>query len=95
MKTARTAFVCLLITACLYQSSWAAGANFSVWAERRTIVHNGLERIYEVRVPTGALRSEARVPLVLVLHGRAICAARKPACAECPVADRCPRMGVS
>ncbi|HQK99703.1 MAG TPA: PHB depolymerase family esterase [Smithellaceae bacterium] len=70
MKTARTAFVCLLITACLYQSSWAAGANFSVWAERRTIVHNGLERIYEVRVPTGALRSEARVPLVLVLHGR-------------------------
>lgn len=32
---------------------------------------------------------------VLILHGREICAARKPACGECPVADRCLRMGVS
>ncbi len=27
---------------------------------------------------------------VLIFHGRRICTARKPACAACPVADRCP-----
>ncbi len=27
---------------------------------------------------------------VLIDHGRAICAARKPRCAECPVSDLCP-----
>ena len=27
---------------------------------------------------------------VLIDHGRAICVARKPRCAECPVNDLCP-----
>jgi endonuclease III len=30
----------------------------------------------------------------LIFHGRRACAARKPACATCPVGDRCPRVGV-
>ena len=29
-----------------------------------------------------------------IWHGRRICAARKPLCGECPVASRCPRVGV-
>ena len=30
----------------------------------------------------------------LILHGRAICAARKPLCEACPLAELCPRIGV-
>ena len=30
----------------------------------------------------------------LILHGRRVCAARKPACDRCPLADACPRVGV-
>ncbi|OGR42886.1 MAG: endonuclease III [Elusimicrobia bacterium GWA2_61_42] len=30
----------------------------------------------------------------LVLHGRAVCAARKPLCGECPLGRLCPRKGV-
>jgi endonuclease-3 len=30
----------------------------------------------------------------LVLHGRAVCNARKPLCAKCPLAGPCPRKGV-
>lgn len=30
----------------------------------------------------------------LILHGRAVCGARKPSCSTCPVADLCPRIGV-
>lgn len=32
--------------------------------------------------------------LRLILHGRAICAARKPKCDQCDLADLCPRIGV-
>ncbi len=31
----------------------------------------------------------------LILHGRAVCGARKPRCEVCPVAELCPRIGVT
>jgi endonuclease-3 len=31
----------------------------------------------------------------LILHGRAVCNARKPLCTRCPVAAQCPRIGVT
>jgi len=31
----------------------------------------------------------------LILHGRAICVARKPRCSTCPLAPHCPRIGVT
>ncbi len=31
----------------------------------------------------------------LILHGRAVCQARKPQCSTCPLATHCPRIGVS
>jgi endonuclease-3 len=31
----------------------------------------------------------------LVLHGRAVCDARKPRCGECPLAEFCPKKGVA
>ncbi len=31
----------------------------------------------------------------LILHGRAVCNARKPLCSACPLAPHCPRIGVS
>ena len=31
---------------------------------------------------------------LLILHGRAVCQARKPRCGECPVAPLCPKLGV-
>ncbi|MCU0291247.1 MAG: endonuclease III [Thermoanaerobaculaceae bacterium] len=31
----------------------------------------------------------------LILHGRRVCAARKPACDRCPLAPLCPRVGVA
>ena len=31
----------------------------------------------------------------LILHGRRVCAARKPACERCSLADVCPRVGVT
>jgi len=30
----------------------------------------------------------------LILHGRAVCAARKPACDRCTLAPLCPKVGV-
>jgi endonuclease-3 len=33
--------------------------------------------------------------LRLILHGRAVCVARKPRCDECVLADFCPRVGVT
>jgi endonuclease-3 len=30
----------------------------------------------------------------LIMHGRAICLARKPRCERCPIADLCPKIGV-
>lgn len=30
----------------------------------------------------------------LILHGRAVCTARKPRCGECPLAGDCPKLGV-
>ena len=31
----------------------------------------------------------------LILHGRAVCNARKPRCSQCPLAAHCPRVGVT
>jgi endonuclease-3 len=31
----------------------------------------------------------------LILHGRSVCAARKPRCSTCPLAPHCPRVGVT
>jgi endonuclease-3 len=31
----------------------------------------------------------------LILHGRAVCNARKPLCSRCPLAPHCPKLGVS
>ena len=31
----------------------------------------------------------------IILHGRAVCAARKPACDRCSLADLCPKVGVA
>jgi endonuclease-3 len=31
----------------------------------------------------------------LILHGRAVCNARKPLCSACPLAPHCPKLGVS
>jgi endonuclease-3 len=31
----------------------------------------------------------------LILHGRRVCVARKPRCSICPLADQCPRTGVT
>jgi endonuclease-3 len=33
--------------------------------------------------------------LRLILHGRAVCVARKPRCADCVLADFCPKVGVA
>lgn len=32
---------------------------------------------------------------LLIAHGRAVCTARRPHCSGCPVADLCPRVGVT
>ncbi len=32
---------------------------------------------------------------LLIAHGRAACTARRPRCSDCPVADLCPRVGVT
>ncbi len=31
----------------------------------------------------------------LILHGRSVCASRKPRCGDCPLADLCPKRGVA
>lgn len=35
-----------------------------------------------------------RLAHVLIFHGRRVCTARKPDCAHCTLAERCPRIGV-
>jgi endonuclease-3 len=32
---------------------------------------------------------------LMILHGRAVCTARKPLCEKCPVAHLCPKVGVT
>ncbi len=39
-------------------------------------------------------REDWNLSFVLILHGRAVCSARKPKCEHCVVYDLCPRRGV-
>ncbi len=39
-------------------------------------------------------REDWNLSFVLILHGRAVCSARKPRCEHCVVYDLCPRRGV-
>jgi endonuclease-3 len=52
------------------------------------------ERTHEILNGTvpGALRF--RLHLALIAHGRATCAARRPACGACVLAGACPKIGV-
>jgi endonuclease-3 len=50
-----------------------------------------VERDLNVLVPRGRRTIGAHR---LILHGRAICTARRPKCEICPVLDLCPRIGV-
>jgi len=47
----------------------AAGRDRAASGARQTLVHNGVERSYVVRLPPALVSSKVRVPLVLVLHG--------------------------
>ena len=55
-----------------------SGINFTAFAavrdpgfsgQRQTLIHDGMERGYVIRVPRDLAHSNGRVPLVLVLHG--------------------------
>ncbi len=54
-------------------------------------VEKNLEKAVRGVIPDGDLKY---VSHWLVLHGRYVCTAKKPACATCPVADICPKNGV-
>ncbi len=51
-----------------------------------------IEQDLNVIVPKGQRTIAAHR---LIFHGRRICQARKPRCAECPVQDLCPKIGVA
>lgn len=50
-----------------------------------------VERVMMRLVPSDQWTKSAHL---LVFHGRRICTARKPNCADCPVAHLCPKIGV-
>ena len=54
-----------LVWFCNFYASAAAG----VASGKQTLMHDGIERSYVVRVPNGLAQHGGRVPLVLVLHG--------------------------
>lgn len=51
-----------------------------------------IERDLRALLPPGLW---AQAHHLLIWHGRRICLARQPRCAECPVADLCPKRGVA
>jgi len=61
-----TAVVALL---CFVFVAVAAGPAGYYLKQSQTLMHGGIKRSYEVRVPKGLDKSGSRVPLVLVLHG--------------------------
>ncbi len=50
-----------------------------------------VERVLGAMVPAA---ERGRFSLRLILHGRRVCAARKPACDRCVLADFCPSAGI-
>ena len=50
-------------------TAFAAEQEDTPIGQRRTLMHDGIERSYEVRVPRGVAQRSVPVPLVLVLHG--------------------------
>lgn len=55
---------------CAILMAWVSGSGVVLAAGmHQTLVHNGVERAYTVRAPSGLGPSGARWPLVLVLHG--------------------------
>jgi endonuclease-3 len=51
-----------------------------------------VEHLVDAMVPAG---ERGRFSLRLILHGRRVCIARSPRCAECLLADYCPSAGIA
>lgn len=54
---------------CFTFPAFAADRDSASSADRKTLIHNGITRSYVVRVPRNLAQANARLPLVLVLHG--------------------------
>jgi len=53
----------------LSSTTFATGGDSAFSKQRQTLVHDGVERSYVIRVPRALMKRDALVPLVLVLHG--------------------------
>ncbi len=71
MRTPGRLFILAVLAAAtgLACSAVAADADGRASAPRQTLIHDGIERSYVLRVPAGAAGGNARVALVVVLHG--------------------------
>ena len=72
MRTGRwMAYLAAVLTllAGMSGSALAANPGRTLSGGRHTLIHDGIERSYVVRTPSGLAPHDGRVPLVLVLHG--------------------------